>query len=445
MSAFVNDRDVFLEAQGNLNLDPRSSRGLFLKVDPAFFHVNIDGVATPSVATFTAQALNLPSAAITWEITDGGQLDGSSPTMRTQAFGTMATVSVRVTVTIVYAGETYIDTATLGKLSDGTIGVNGLPGKRGNVNLSSATTSSTWHDSEAAAVIAAAGYGVPQIMDVVALFNSATKYIESKIYSGQEWMTLGQIVNGALLVEGTVFSKALATGAVTASKVAVGNADQVVPDSNMLDHVFWGRADDPFIPYPGTFWKSTRVLSLGIRGYEDIATPFFPIERGGIYKFDVQIFTSGDYQGQLTVVAHLPNQEWLYMGCPQLGYNNGASGLPVSFDGGNHQGGSSFTATRTINSDAAAGATQIRIVSNVVAGYVQIGGIRITRVMDRVLIGDGEVDATKIKVDQLDAINARIGTLRTATSGARSEIKDNLIAIYDGNNTRRIHLGDSSL
>lgn len=444
MSAFVNDRDVFLEAQGNLNLDPRSSRGLFLKVDPAFFHVNIDGVATPSVATFTAQALNLPSAAITWEITDGGQLDGATATMRTQAFGTMAAVSVRVTVTIVYAGETYIDTATLGKLSDGTIGVNGLPGKRGNVNLSSVTTASTWNDAEAAAVIAAAGYGVPQIKDVVALFNSATKYIETKIYSGQEWMTLGQIINGALLVEGTVFSKALATGAVTATTIAVGNADQVVPDSNMLDHVFWGRVDDPFLPYTGTVWKSSRVMTLGVRGYEDIATPFFPVEKGGTYKFDVQVFCSGDFQGQLTVVAHLPGQEWLYMGSPIQGYNNGSSGLPVSFDA-NTRSFYQTSATRTINSDDAAGRVQIRIVSNVSVGYVQVGGIRITRVMDSVLIKDGAVTAQKMSVYSLDAVTAIIGTLRTATYGQRTEIKDNLIAQYDINNFRRIHFGDSSL
>ena len=53
----------------------------------------------------------------------------------------------------------------------------------------------------------------------------------------------------------------------------------------------------------------------------------------------------------------------------------------------------------------------------------------------------GCVDAGKIKVDSLSAISATIGTLRTATSGARSELRDNLIQIFDSNNVVRVKLG----
>lgn len=53
----------------------------------------------------------------------------------------------------------------------------------------------------------------------------------------------------------------------------------------------------------------------------------------------------------------------------------------------------------------------------------------------------GSVDADKIKVDSLSAICATIGTLRTATSGARTEIKDNLIEVYDANNVLRVRMG----
>lgn len=53
----------------------------------------------------------------------------------------------------------------------------------------------------------------------------------------------------------------------------------------------------------------------------------------------------------------------------------------------------------------------------------------------------GSVDASKIKVDSLSAICATIGTLRTATSGARTEIKDNLIEVYDANNVLRVRMG----
>jgi hypothetical protein len=57
----------------------------------------------------------------------------------------------------------------------------------------------------------------------------------------------------------------------------------------------------------------------------------------------------------------------------------------------------------------------------------------------------GAVTAAKISVTQLDAITATIGTLRTATTGARSEIRDNVIKVYDSSNVLRVKIGDLSL
>lgn len=51
------------------------------------------------------------------------------------------------------------------------------------------------------------------------------------------------------------------------------------------------------------------------------------------------------------------------------------------------------------------------------------------------------VTADKLAVTSLSAITANIGLLRTKTSGARTEIKDNLIEIYDNNNFRVIAFG----
>ena len=56
-------------------------------------------------------------------------------------------------------------------------------------------------------------------------------------------------------------------------------------------------------------------------------------------------------------------------------------------------------------------------------------------------IQSGSISAAKLDVKSLSAITATIGTLRTATSGARMEIKDNLICIYDANNVLRVKMG----
>ena len=57
------------------------------------------------------------------------------------------------------------------------------------------------------------------------------------------------------------------------------------------------------------------------------------------------------------------------------------------------------------------------------------------------MIQAGAVTADKMQVDSLSSITATIGTLRTKTSGARVEISDNLIEVYDDNNQLRVRLG----
>jgi hypothetical protein len=128
MSAFVNDRDIFLEAQGNLNLDPRKGRDLFITVDPVAFHVDAQGIATPTFATFTAHLIGMPNGVVSWSVSAGGALDGDTPNVRTQTFAKMTATSVKATATIVFEGETYSDSRTLSKMADGVDGIDGIDG-----------------------------------------------------------------------------------------------------------------------------------------------------------------------------------------------------------------------------------------------------------------------------------------------------------------------------
>lgn len=57
------------------------------------------------------------------------------------------------------------------------------------------------------------------------------------------------------------------------------------------------------------------------------------------------------------------------------------------------------------------------------------------------MIQSGAVTADKLSVGSLSAITATIGTLRTETNGARLEIKDNLLEVYDENNVLRVRMG----
>lgn len=70
-------------------------------------------------------------------------------------------------------------------------------------------------------------------------------------------------------------------------------------------------------------------------------------------------------------------------------------------------------------------------------GTTRIGNNIITRNM----IQSAAVSADKIAVDSLSAISAVIGVLRTATSGARLEVRSNQILVYDANNILRVRMG----
>lgn len=57
------------------------------------------------------------------------------------------------------------------------------------------------------------------------------------------------------------------------------------------------------------------------------------------------------------------------------------------------------------------------------------------------MIQAGAITADKMQVDSLSSITATIGTLRTKTSGARVEISDDLIQVFDENNQLRVRIG----
>lgn len=87
---------------------------------------------------------------------------------------------------------------------------------------------------------------------------------------------------------------------------------------------------------------------------------------------------------------------------------------------------------------------------NLANGGIQLDGklIHITGqtlfdddIVTKKMLQAGCVDASKINVESLSAITAKIGVLKTADEGARTVIKDNLIEVYDSNNVLRVRMG----
>nr|DAN13440.1 MAG TPA: hypothetical protein [Caudoviricetes sp.] len=90
--------------------------------------------------------------------------------------------------------------------------------------------------------------------------------------------------------------------------------------------------------------------------------------------------------------------------------------------------------------------TTDKIATNAVtADHITAGAITANKIAAGAITADkiraNTIDSSKLNVKTLSAITARIGKLETATSGARTVIRDNLIEIFDENNFRVIALG----
>ena len=71
----------------------------------------------------------------------------------------------------------------------------------------------------------------------------------------------------------------------------------------------------------------------------------------------------------------------------------------------------------------------------IASGMIKAGAVSADKIASR------SITADKLNVDSLSAMSARIGVLRTKDNGARVEIRDNLILVYDENNVLRVKMG----
>lgn len=217
MAAVVNDRDVLIMAAV-----PRytvaNDRGMFVTPSTAVFQLLGSGtISTPGSFTFQATQLNLPGT-VTWSWT-GGMSPVVKGNQLTLDYASFSAVSGTITASITVDGETYTQIVHVSKLAQGT---PGMQGQRGNVDISVATAGSIWSDSEAAAGLAAAGYGAPQLRDLVNLYKADRTFSAQRMYDGAKWVVVDYVYNGSVFVKGSILPESIDTRGLTI-KDAAGN------------------------------------------------------------------------------------------------------------------------------------------------------------------------------------------------------------------------------
>lgn len=104
----------------------------------------------------------------------------------------------------------------------GATGATGPQGPRGSIEASRSISGASWSDSEANAAISGAGYGSPVVLDRVTLYNAGAGFVQSRYFDGANWITWAALVNGNLLVTGSVGADKLSVTSLSAITATIG-------------------------------------------------------------------------------------------------------------------------------------------------------------------------------------------------------------------------------
>jgi hypothetical protein len=100
------------------------------------------------------------------------------------------------------------------------LAADGATGQRGTVTVT-APGYSTWSDASAVYELGHAGYGAPINRDMVTLYDAT--HAVTKFYVDGSWLAAGTVINGNLLVDGSVAAKALSVDKLSAINANLGN------------------------------------------------------------------------------------------------------------------------------------------------------------------------------------------------------------------------------
>ncbi|WP_139166716.1 hypothetical protein [Paracoccus chinensis] len=247
---------------------------------------------------------------------------------------------------------------------------------------------------------------------------------------------------GSVSVAKMEASHILLDGSVSTRHLLISDWSNLVPDNQIVDPAAWATSVGVSIaPSNSTAYRSlgrvvfTRSQMLDTVGTSSVAYPrdFFPVETGDRLKCSAQFLRGGGEKfralGQVLVYDKDDNAVQTLSFADVI---DESSYTPVEGE---------VTVTH-----AAANKARFRFyVHNdpaVTNANVYLSAPVVRKMNAGKLLVDGSVTAKKINVDSLSAITATLGTMRTATSGERLEIRSNMILVYDASNTLRVRIGE---
>jgi hypothetical protein len=428
MSDALNTVDTFLQAAA-LRLLPPPTAAVVLDAT-----ANTFAVSGPTGITFTAKFIDM-SGTVTFS-SSGGTLTSISGNTCVLLASNMPGTTATVTASITYRGTLFSATQAISKVADGAAGTNGLNNAVAYAYQRSASAPS----------------GTPGAVTYDFTTNTITT---GSLANG--WLKTIPAGSNPLYVtaataSSTTSTDTIATGEWSTAVVLAQDGASGGAGANGLNvaSVFIyqrnGTGTAPTLPSATTTYT---FATGGLTGLNNGWTTTVPAIGGGAYLF-VSVATASNTTSTDTIASG----EWAAV---QIMAQNGANGSNGTNGTDGARGAGTFYATGGSWSDATAntatpGSNVLDDVVTISNGSTFVASKRwdgsawqnITQVIDGSLLVTGSVAATKITASNLQAISALIGLLRTATSGARTEIADNVIRVYDSSNVLRVKIGDLS-
>ena len=171
----------------------------------------------------------------------------------------------------------------------GDQGVAGPSGQRGTVTVT-APGYSTWSDASAVYELGHAGYGAPINRDMVTLYDAT--HAVTKFFVDGAWLAAGAVINGNLLVDGSVAAKAVSVDRLSAFSANLGN----VTAGDLYGTTLHGGTGYPTNAYAwpsngGTgFHLSAQGLLIGNRS---VPGGFFQLSSTGYFEMPGFTVTPG--------------------------------------------------------------------------------------------------------------------------------------------------------
>ena len=199
-----------------LNSDPTTD-GSYTSIDYGINPEGADDGSRSGNVYYTESGTVGPSPLTTWTLGDSFSVYYDNSNVYYAKNGTVIRTVATTANRKFYLDSSFLSVGMSGRF---TFGSYGAAGQRGSQTFYVALSGSTATYSDSLATSTATAYGGPVILnDMVTQYNSSVGFSQSKFWNGTSWVVVNAVVDGNLLVSGTVGTAALSANSVTAGKI----------------------------------------------------------------------------------------------------------------------------------------------------------------------------------------------------------------------------------